>query len=191
MKRLLDIVIIACLMLCSASCSKDSDEPYGNMIWDIAPTGVIIRLIDEEGNNLLDPETEGNWVGEKMAIGFKDSSFSAIWTYDEYKGYNNNPESRAVMCFFHGLFWTGVIPTGDQKRASLAFGEFDGGSNQEMSLTFMIECINTVLEFKFTHNCEWNNHEPQISNYITYKGNVIKGNVLEIVLPKNQNKGQD
>ncbi|MDE6650340.1 MAG: hypothetical protein K2K45_10475 [Muribaculaceae bacterium] len=189
MIKIFNKIPFLCLILCIVSCTKDNDAPDGgnDMIWDIGPTGINIRLIDEEGNNLLDQETEGNWVGEKMTIGFRDKSYSAIWTYDEYEEFVKNPDSRAIMPVFHGLFWTGVLPTVNQKGACLGFGEFDGASNQEMSLTFMIEQINTVFEFKFTHACEWINNEPKISNHITYNGKIIKGTILEIILPKNQN----
>lgn len=34
------------------------------MIWDIPPVGASIQLVDEDGCNLLDPEVEGNWIGE-------------------------------------------------------------------------------------------------------------------------------
>lgn len=180
MRKVLDLFVFTCIILCATSCSKDSggsDAP-DDLIWDIYPTGVAIYLVDKDGNNLLDPDTEGNWVGEQMSISLNDDDYPAIWTYDDYQS-----GTRAMKPVFHGLVWSGIFPYADQKGAHLYFGEFDGASNHHMSLTFGIDMLNTVFDFKFTHTINWVKNEPEISNYITYKGKEIKGNKLEIVLP--------
>ncbi len=188
MKRFSNFIVIFCLLTSLFSCSEHNDEPDegGTVIWDIFPTGVNIRIVDEDGNNLLNPENEGNWVGEKMMMVYKDEIYPAKWTYEEYM-----PDTKAIWVNFYGLVWSGIFPDVNPEGACLSFGQFSGESNHNISLTFMIECINTVFEFKFTHELEWINNQPHSINYITYKGKRIEGKVLELVLPKKTTSESD
>ena len=57
------------MLMTAAACSDNNDDmPDDDMIWDISPVVASIQLVDEDGNNLLDPEVEGNWIGEPMWI---------------------------------------------------------------------------------------------------------------------------
>lgn len=164
------------------SCSEAEQEPDGpeeGVIWDIAPICVNIQLVDDEGNNLLDPETEGNWVGEELYIGYKDEAYYTDW---EYQGMESG--SRALPIHFRGLIWTGGLPGADTKKSSLKFGEFSGTGQYEMSMVFAATSINTVFEFKFTHSLVWKDHKPHFYDHIIYNGKDYEGRTLKLTFPR-------
>ena len=78
------------MLMTAVACSEndidiDNDMPDEEfVVWDISPTGVIIQLVDEAGNNLLDPEVNGNWVDEPMWMGWenKEPHFDDHITYN-------------------------------------------------------------------------------------------------------------
>ncbi len=179
MKKLVYLLSALTMVVAMAACSKDDDMPDDDVIWDIAPSILMIQLEDESGANLLDPEVSGNWVGEPMWIGYDDKSFDVIWNKDDL-----STSSRALMPHFYGAVWSGVWPN---RKYYLYFGEFSGESSRTMNLTFGITAINTVYEFEFSHRLVWENKEPHFDDHITYNGNQIEGYTLTLVLPKRQN----
>lgn len=164
------------MIVAAGACSKD-DGPDDDMIWDISPANVIIQLVDEDGNNLLDPAVAGNFVGEPMSIGYQEEAYIAIWKREELQ-----PETRYYMPYFYGFVWSGIF---SDKRYALYFGDFDGATSQDLKLTFGILDINTVHEFEFSHRIVWKNKKPHFDDYITYKGQRIEGSTLTLVVPKN------
>ncbi len=165
------------------SCSGSDNEPEGpeeGVIWDISPSCVRIELVDEEGNNLLDPETEGNWVGEELYIVYKDETYYTDWEYQATES-----GSRALPVHFRGLIWTGGLSGADMKKSCLKFGEFSAYGQYEMSLVFAATSINTVFEFKFTHSLVWKNHKPYFDEHIIYNGKDYEGNTLKLIFPRN------
>lgn len=178
MKRFFYILTAVMTIMTTAACSdKNDDMPDDDMIWDISPAGVCIQLVDEAGNNLLDPEVSGNWVDEPMWIEWNDKVFDAVWKMDDLQ-----LPTRAYMPYFYGTVWSGIWY---DNRYHLYFGEFDGVSSQNLKLTFGITAINTVYEFEYSHRFGWKNKKPHFDDHITYKGKQIEGNTLTLVLPKN------
>lgn len=189
MKKFIYFLTIIITSFGITSCSEVNDDPddgpEDGMIWDIMPIAVKIVLMDEEGNNMLDPAVEGNWVGEEMLLICNDKAYDIDWDYN-----GNNSESRAIMEYFYGFIWTGGIPWVDTKNSCLSFGEFNGGSNRDLSLTFAITAMNCVFDFKFSHRCFWKDHEPHFDDHIIYAEKDIEGNVLELIVPHNPNYKQ-
>ena len=178
MKRILYFLLAAMMLATMGACSDNNDDmPDDDVIWDIYPAGVSIQLVDVEGNNLLDPEVEGNWVGEPMWIGWDDKRFDAIWDSDDLQ-----QPTRAILPRFHGIVWTGVWT---DKQYYLNFGELDGASSHDLSLTLGITAINTVFDFEYSHRLVWKNKEPHFDDHITYNGEMIDGHTLTLEVPKN------
>ena len=166
------------MLMTAAACSDNNDDmPDDDMIWDISPVVASIQLVDEDGNNLLDPEVEGNWIGEPMWIEWNDKAFDVVWKRDDLQ-----LPTKAILPLFYGAVWTGVWT---DNKYRLCFGEFSGESSQNLKLTFGITAINTVYEFEYSHRLVWKNKEPHFDDHITYKGKQIEGNTLTLILPKN------
>lgn len=176
-KRFFQTIMAVVLIATAGACSKDDDGPDDNLIWDIAPAGIVIQLVDEEGDNLLDPTVEGNWVGEPMWIGDRDDEYYAKWKREDLQ-----LRTRYYMPHFFGTVWTGIW---DDKQYSLYFGELDGSDSHDLKLKFGITAINTVYEFEFSHRLVWKNKEPHFDEHITYRGQRIDGSVLKLIVPKN------
>lgn len=178
MKRFLYFLTTAMMLMAAAACSdKNDDMPDDDAIWDIAPAQVSIQLVDEAGNNLLDPEVSGNWVGEPMWMEWNDKVFDVIWKKDDLQ-----LPTKALLPYFYGAVWNGVWT---DNRYHLYFGDFSGESSQNLKLTFGITAINTVYEFEYSHRLVWQNKEPYFDDHIIYQGKQIEGHTLTLVLPKN------
>lgn len=180
MKRFFYFLMAVTMLTTVAACSDNdnyNDMPDDDIIWDIFPAGVSIQLVDEAGSNLLNPEVEGNLVGEPMRIGWDDKKFDVIWKRDDIQ-----QPTRYYMPHFYGTVWTGIWTN---KEYYLYFGEFAGESSRDLKLTFDITNINTVYEFEYSHRIVWENKEPHFDDHITYNGKRIEGNKLTLVLPKN------
>ncbi len=179
MKRFIYFLFAAAtLIMTMAACSKDDEDalPDDGDIWDISPTAVFIHIVDEEGNNLLDPTVVGNWIGEPMWMLYRDKAYDVAWTKEEM-----STPTRAIMPHFYGAVWNGVWT---DKHYSIRFGDFHGDSNRTYDLTFGITAINTVFEFEYSHRLLWEDKKPKFEDYITYKGKKIEGSTLTLVLPK-------
>lgn len=183
MRRLIYFLLATTMIMAIGACSKNDDMPDCNMpdnnvIWDIYPASVFVNIVDEEGNNLLDPTIEGNWIDEPMWIEYADKAFDVVWTKEDLPF-----PSRAIMPHFYGAVWSGVWT---DKNYSIYFGEFDGASSRTLNLTFGIIAINTVYKFEYSHSLIWENKKPHFDDHITYNGKQIEGNTLTLVLPKRQ-----
>lgn len=60
MKKNLFLALLVLLPVLQ-SCSDKNDDT----IWDYAPYVLSMDIVDSEGHNLLDPEVDGNIIGEK------------------------------------------------------------------------------------------------------------------------------
>lgn len=175
MKKIFGLLVVAASMTCTTSCTEEE----GDAIWDVAPAGIEIQLVDEEGNDLLNPSVEGNWVGEAMQISYDGESYDAIWSREDIK-----PRSRYYLPMFIGLVWNGALYD-DNKDYNLYFGEFEGTKNHDMHLTFSIAPINTIYEFEYTHDFSWNKNKPNSDNHIIYNGKKTEGSIIVLTVPRN------
>lgn len=174
MKKIFGLLILVAYVLCMTSCSEE-----GDVIWDVAPAGIEIQLVDEDGNDLLNPEVEGNWVGAAMQISYDGETYDAIWSREDIK-----PRSRYYMPTFIGLVWNGALYD-DNKDYNLYFGEFEGTENHDMHLTFSIDGMTTVYEFEYKHDFSWKKNEPNSDNHIIYNGKKIEGSTIVLTVPRN------
>ncbi len=179
MKLFFRFLVFSISLFAIASCSKDDDND--DIIWDIVPSNVIIKLMDESSNNLLDPNVEGNWVGEELYLTFNGEIYPVDWEYDGTYG-----ETRMILPYFTGLTWTGNLRWAETKYYWLQFGEFSGEGKHDMSLSLTVPALNSQYDFKFTHELIWNKQEPHFNDHIIYDGKDYKGNTLTLVLPHNK-----
>lgn len=173
MKRLLYCFFITFALFVFSGCGNDDD-----IIWDISPAQIVVRLVDRDGNNLLDPNVRGNWVNSSLSMAYDDVVYPAIWNINDLTGF-----SRAYLANFYGLVWPGMWGTNASSSYVLKFGEFQGEDNKIIDATFMVEPLNCVYEIRYVHKFVWKNKTPHFDDHIYLNGKEYEGNTVEIILP--------
>lgn len=169
---------------CLSSCTSDN----GDMIYDLAGVGVEIKLVDAEGNNLLSPDTEGNWLGEDMFASCDDKTYPVSW---EYILYDDEHESRMYLPQFYGLAcfperkWDGTAWTPVKNDNYLLFGEFSGHGDQHKIIVFSIEKLNTVWKIELDYTLTWVKGEPNTKRSLKLNGKAVEKGPITIALPRN------
>lgn len=125
------ILFFTFIMLFSGlqSCSDKNDDD--DIIWDYAPYILSMDVVDSEGRNLLDPEVDGNIIGEKIEMFYDDECYPVRFT--------EIPEmqSREYFPRFFGLV---RAQRWDYKAHEftiwqLFWGEFDCGRSKSYSFS--------------------------------------------------------
>lgn len=111
MRRILFLLLLTITSL--SSCNNE------NMIWDIAPVVVKISVVDAQGNDLLNPQTDN-----ALELG----KIKAIYNGQDYLyGVSpDDPKSKAYLPRFYGLM---SEFNSHHERHILSFGEFDGAES--------------------------------------------------------------
>ena len=143
-------------------------------ITDYAPVNIGIQIVDEKGNNLLNPEIPGNWFGQEFEVVYNGESYKAYWP-----GTATQPESRYYLPTFRGLtlephlLYDTPIET-LYPKFYFSFGEFDGAEDQDISLKFFVPGQSEPYDIRLV---------KKKSTNITINGKKHKGSVVKIVLP--------
>ena len=82
MKQPFLLFIILCLM---ASCSKDEKETIDCALFDPAISNLFIKLVDEEGNNLIENET---YIADDITVLFNDYLYTNV-VFNDVEGIEN------------------------------------------------------------------------------------------------------
>lgn len=171
-------IFIGCIAIIGIVFVSSCDGPEKDMIWDISPVGIFIDLVDEDGNNLLDPNVEGNWVGCLMTIKYDEEDFPALWEMPDRENL-----TRYYMPMFYGFIWEGAFNRPNNNFYSLYFGEFTGDQNHKIAVTFELEGHDSVYEIVYDHKFKWKHKEPHFDDHIYLNGKKHDGCSVEIVLP--------
>lgn len=177
-KTIYGFLIISMLIILSACGENDKDDEL--VVWDISPAEIIIKIIDEEGNDLLNPNVKGNWFGCAMNMGFDNELYPVKWGISELSG-----QSRVYLAHFKGMEWTYLCDGyNNPTHYILKFGEFQGETNRIIETTFMIEELNTIFQIKLDHKLIWENREPHFDDHIYLNGERYYGNTIVLTLPQ-------
>lgn len=178
-KKMLPLLITVPFILTGCG-NGDGDD---DMIWDFNPAGIEIMIVDEQGNNLLNPETEGNWMGSEFQVECDDELYTANWTAQD-----NEPGSRFYMPTFMGLKAERVFITSPEKSNDyyLYFGEFDGSCDQDIEMKFAVPGRNGLDNISLSHRVTWKKKNPEVTNTITLNGQQYDGSCVRIVLPRRR-----
>lgn len=114
------VLMIAMLCLFGTGCTKDDSEM---LEWDVAPVEVIIRVVDAQGNDLLNPNTPGTIAHNKITAEYEGKNY-------EMDTVANKP--RAILPIFYGLYCE-KPKTSDEYL--LYFGELDGAETFQKEVT--------------------------------------------------------
>lgn len=115
MKKLCFLMLSAVVAgILFTSCKKDV------LYWDVPPLILYICVTDENGNNLLDPEVEGNITNEEITAIYGGKTF--------FKDVpSEKPKLKYYLASFRGLYTDWRKELG----VCLCFGEFFGDVNYD------------------------------------------------------------
>ena len=129
MKKYLFVSLGVLMAMSLTSCSSDDDNTSGDVIWDFSPIIYRVLLEGANGQDLLDPNVEGN-LREAVSVVCNDSTFypdsSDVFTVEEIKNHMTRyyfPDPLRLR-----------IRKGDglrKNRYMLSFGEFDRALSHE------------------------------------------------------------
>lgn len=99
---------VAAAILILPSLQGCDDDGGSDIIWDIAPSDIVVHVVDHNGHNLLLPETPGYINPENVAIEYKGKTYEYVNTTEqEYPCYyTHSPQdngTRAMRCIWYGL----------------------------------------------------------------------------------------
>lgn len=114
------------MVICAASACDD------DVIYDFAPYTLNINVVDKEGNNLLDPDIEGNITGETIVMDYDGQTYLMNNIGNSYPEMST-PVSRAYMPHFYGLVLTSI-----NGPWHLSFGEIDAAVSAEHNMVLRI-----------------------------------------------------
>ena len=155
------IGIILCQAFFLTSCSE-SNGGNDDIIWDFAPINFIIAVQDAEGNDLLNPLTEGHIL---------EQDIKAIYQGKEYKLNEQVAQTRDYLAILRGLqaFMT------EDGRYMLFFGELDGTDTYDNETLTLDWGDGTTDVITFSSRLTWNSPDGsmEIVTVFTLPSNLL------------------
>lgn len=99
-KILFTLLLFLGAMLVNTSCSSDDDD---DIIWDFYPITLNVEVVDESGNNLLDPSCAENILSWPITL-THDGETTPIEMYEQKEA---TPNSRAYLARWYGAYIIG------------------------------------------------------------------------------------
>lgn len=161
------MLVMAIVAMAMPSCS---DEDV--ILMDIFPTSIEIEIRDASGNDLLNPEIQGNIVGEDVSMEYDGKKYDAEWNSGEYEG------PRVPWPTFFGL----KHRSQNNKNWAFQLGEFPGGENYD--ITIPLKCKGHVFNIRIVHNFKMSNKVENIKSEIKVylDGKECESTYVKIVL---------
>ncbi len=135
-----------------------------DLIWDISPVNIYIRVYNQTGENLLDEEVEGNIIENDIKITYKDA---------EYRLGEDIEETRAYLPYFSGLQYYTANVLGE-KDCRMIFGEFEGAGNYTLTATLDLG-DGVEREIGFIREYKMKNNEPDCNTTYLLDGEEVSG----------------
>lgn len=146
------------LLFFLSSCSKEED-----IIWDIQPLFFQVEVVDQLGNNLMDPAHEKNLLNSGITATFMGKTY-------ELHAVDDTPQTRAYLPIFYGL----VYQQDYTGKYILFFGELDGTKSYKNETLVIDWKDGTTSELKVDYRFKWKGNKPKIKEKIWYKGEEVK-----------------
>lgn len=128
------------------SCNDDNDMP----IYDYSPYTLLISVENPAGENLLDPETEGNILDETVEMDYDGKTYTMNIVEPGTPLHTVKPESRYFMPSFYGLvvysYPKEYVP--ELSTNHLYFGEFDCAYSGNYVCTLRIPSHGITRKFE-------------------------------------------
>ena len=154
--------------------SSDDDD---DIIWDIAPVVVYADVIDAAGNNLLNPDVQGNIVGETMTIEYHGDAYGVQWE-TLWPGY-----TRAYFARFYGMLHHPADrykPASAQNPWILEIGELPG--DDDYDITLPLKYKDQEFDIRVVNSFKWVNDCPDRTTQVYLDGKKCETQRITIVL---------
>lgn len=166
MKKSLFAIICAIISFGFAGCEDDND-----MCWDISGLEMAVSVVDEDGADLLDGNSEDNIIGQTatLVIDGVATDYVIEPSHPYYR-------SRTYVPVFYGVALFSYYG-----RNMLKIGEFDGNDTCSHEMDLII-CGQTH-SIKMTNNVTWKNGKPKVKRRYYFDGRRCDG-LATIVIPR-------
>ena len=182
MRRLVSFVLAILLTVSFTGCEKLGGNGGGDWIVDWAPVSLFMRVVDEEGADLLDPENPNNLI-DGTSITFKGNTYSASRQWYEAGRPYEMSATKAILAQLYGLFLVNgemFFMNSNTAGFSLFFGEIDGARDMDEDL---IVTLPNGMTGTIHYHCS-NHNERKLSCDRSWKFNGAKheGNIFTFVV---------
>ena len=174
------MVLLPCFM--QISCGDDNADP---VLYDVSPINFVIEITDGEGNNLLNPEYEGNILDLGIVMDYDGKSYPV--DVNTQTNYPHLKASRYYLPEFYGLQAYHQIAGESINRWVLSFGEFEAQTQcAEYDCTLRLENLGLSYDLKAVAT-----FQDGISNRKFYlDGQLLDGtNVYHIIIDNSSLSG--
>lgn len=183
MRRLVSFVLAILLTVSFTGCEKlGGNGGGGDWIVDWIPVSLFLRVVDEGGRDLLDPENPNNLI-DGTSITFKGNTYSASRQWYEAGRPYEMPATKAILAQLYGLFLVNgemFFMNSNTAGFSLFFGEIDGARDMDEDL---VVTLPNGMTGTIHYHCS-NHNERKLSCDRSWKFNGAKheGNIFTFVV---------
>lgn len=156
---------MACLLAGIVGCSESADIPeeepipWGpDNIWEVPSISFIFHVLDEDGQDLMNPATPGSYAGARITATFRDTVYTKDYPVDMEEGIDrDNHDGKFFATKMYGLFtgkdsysgeyhinFSGLPQRNDYENEKIYFSWPDGSKD---SITF-------------SNKLTWENYHP-------------------------------
>lgn len=169
-------MLFLCLISLTACDNKDDNKDDDEMlIWDFAPIVLNLSVQDAQGNDLLNPETEGSIANQGI---------KAIYHGEIYEKDSVVSQTKAYLAQFAGL----QTSKSKDGKYYLTFGEFNGDDTFDNEQVEIDWNDGTKDEISFSSKLTWKSKkEPVINRKFTLNGKEIDSEFGYFVIVKEKN----
>lgn len=164
---------ILLLFLCAVNFTACNGEDVEDMaIWDFTPIVLQISVQDTQGNDLLNPETEGSIADQGVKVIYKEETYEKDSVVSQTKAY---------LAHFEGL----QTIKSDEGKYYLTFGEFNGDDTFDNEQVIVDWNDGTKDTISFSSKLTWRSkNEPDIKRKFLLNGKEVESKYGNFVIIK-------
>lgn len=161
MKTLKSFRILLSFLIMGFSFAACDNE---DKLWDIAPIILQIQLSNENGEDLLHPDTPGSYADKTITATYQGKTY----TKDVFED-NKIPYGRAYLATLFGIY------TVQQNNGcyALKFGELDGEETYENETITLDWADGTQDVITFSSRLKWKGGKPKFNNWYKLNGKEV------------------
>ena len=181
MKQLFLLLSICMTALGFYACDKEgfddevppNRENTDNVIWDIYPINLYFTLTGEDGEDLLNPATPGNYTGLSTTATYEEKNY----VKDVFED-NKVPYGRAYLPHMYGIYSTQL----KDGQYALKFGELNGAGKYEDATIVLHWGDNTEDIITISADLTWKDQKPQFKRIFKVNGETAAENTSNPVI---------
>ena len=154
MRKVTLMFFLAIAAMCMTGCSDNNKDDDPGLIVDWYPVMLWMELVDENGNDLLDPSNEVKWY-DGATITYRGKTYTAEDYTDKIDGEPANGSTRAILPVDYGFkLIKKEWQFKDEKGFILLFGQIDGAQDmdEDLVITWPDGKQNTIHYHCSDHN---------------------------------------